>query len=236
MDFSTGQIYHVFNRSNNSQLVFPERGNYIYFLSKINEYVKPYAQILAWCLMPTHFHLMIDVLNVSIELSDPVDDTSDPMTGTTDPMTRVHRIRNTVDEDPTHPMNSSHRMSPPQTAKVRTLNDSIAIMLRSYTRAINKQSGIHGSLFQQHTKAVCLTEPEFVPAYFTTHFGMLGNISLHEAEYLNVCFNYIHMNPVNDGLVLNPEDWEFSSYRDYYGGRKGKLINRELTKELGLTD
>ena len=221
MDFSKGQIYHVFNRSNDSTLVFPERENYLYFLSKINEFIRPHAEILAWCLMPTHFHLMIEVVKERIEV-------------VIDPMTGVHRI-NYQDTDLTHPMNSSHRMSPQLSAKVRTLNDSIAIMLRSYTRAINKQFNKHGSLFQQHTKALCLTETQGIsPAYFNTHFGMMGNLDLPETNYLNVCFNYIHMNPVNDRLFQNPEDWEFSSFRDYYCGRKGKLINWELAKELGL--
>ncbi len=122
-------------------------------------------------------------------------------------------------------------------ANYRTLNDSIAIMLRSYTRAINKQYQKHGSLFEQHTKALCLTEPQTVsPAYFNTHFGMMGNLDLPETNYLNVCFDYIHQNPVSGKVVANPEDWEFSSYRDYYGGRKGKLVNRELAKELGLIE
>lgn len=227
MDFTNGQIYHVFNRSNNAQPVFSERENYLYFLSKISEFIRPHAEILAWCLMPTHFHLMIEVVNEQIEVSN-------LMNNDTDPMTSARRISNTIDEKFTHPMNSSHRMSPQLTTKVHTLNDSIAIMLRSYTRAINKQFKKHGSLFQQHTKALCLTEPEFAPAYFNTHFGMVGNIALPEKEYPNVCFNYIHQNPVNDRLVRNPENWEFSSYRDYYCGRKGKLINRELAMELGL--
>ena len=222
MDFQNGQIYHVFNRSNNSQLVFRERENYLYFLSKIKEYISPHSEILAWCLMPTHFHLMIEVVNERIEIVP-------------DPLTGVHRISNGTEAN-THPMNPSHRMSRPPIAKSRTLNDSIAIMLRSYTRAVNKQSGMHGSLFQQHTKAICLSEPEFAPAYFNTHFGMLGNLDLPETNYLNVCFDYIHQNPVNDKLVNNPEDWEFSSYRDYYCGRKGKMINRELAGELGLID
>jgi putative transposase len=149
-------------------------------------------------------------------------------------MTWVHRI-NFQDTDLTHPMNSSHRMSLQPTTKVRTLSDSIDIMLRSYTRAINKQFNKHGSLFQQHTKALCLTEPKGVsPAYFNTHFGMVGNLDLPETNYLNVCFDYIHQNPINGGLVTKQEDWEFSSYRDYYCGRKGKLVNRQLAKELGL--
>jgi putative transposase len=193
--------YHVFNRSNNSQVIFPNKDKYLFFLTKINEFIKPHAQILAWCLMPTHFHLMIDVDNCQIQLlNEPIKET----------------LQNNL------------------TAKYRTLNDSVAIMLRSYTRTINLKYKRHGSLFQQHTKALCLTEPQFAPAYFQTQFGTIGNISMPEKEYPNVCFNYIHMNPVNDRLVKSPEDWEFSSYRDYFCGRNGKLVNKELAKEIGL--
>ncbi len=228
MDFANGQIYHVFNRGNNSQTVFFNRENYLFFLDKIRKSILPHADILAWCLMPNHFHLMISVVNERIEVAD-------PFVNAPDPMTRAHRIGLEV-ADTTHPMNSSHRMSRQPSLKVRTLNDSIAIILRSYTRAINKQRKMHGSLFQQHTKALCLTEPQGLsPAYFNTHFGMVGNLNLPETNYLNVCFDYIHQNPVNANLVDKPEDWEFSSYCDYFCGRKGKLINRELAKELGLT-
>ncbi len=227
MEFVNGQIYHVFNRGNNLQTLFFTRENYLFFLEKVRKYILPHADILAWCLMPNHFHWMIKVVNEQIEISDRVDNTPDPMTW-------AHRISSGGKHS--HPMSSSHRMTMPAHSKVRTLNDSIAIVLRSYTRAINKQYHRHGSFFQQHTKALCLTEPEFAPAYFDTHFGMMGNLDLPETNYLNVCFGYIHCNPVNGRLVRNTEDWEFSSYRDYYSGRKGRLINRTLAKELGLID
>ena len=227
MDFQNGQIYHVFNGGNNSQTVFFNRENYLFFLDKIRKNILPHADIIAWCLMPNHFHWMISVNQVNIMVADSSEDGVDPMTS-------VHRINN-QGVNFTHPMNSSHRMSCREPAKYRTLNDSIAINLRSYTRAINKQYKKHGSLFEQHTKALCLTESQGVsPAYFNTHFGMMGNLDLPETNYLNVCFDYIHQNSLNDRIVRNPDDWEFSSYRDYYCGRKGKLINRELAKKLGL--
>jgi putative transposase len=198
MDFANGQIYHVFNRENNSQTVFFNRENYLFFLDKIKKSILPHADILAWCLMPNHFHLMISVNQLEIATSEQV--------------TQSHLLTRT-----------------------RTLNDSISILLRSYTRAIQKQERTTGSLFQNRTKALCLTEPQGIsPAYFNSHFGMVGNLDLPETNYLNVCFDYIHQNPVNSKLVDDPKGWEFSSYRDYYCGRKGKLINRELAKELRL--
>ena len=209
--------------------VFFNRENYLFFLEKFRVHIRPHADVLGWCLMPNHFHWMFAVKQVEVQICGL--ETSSPEF---DPMTWEHRINN-QDSNITHPMNPSHRMSNKgnkEPAKFRSLNDSIAIMLRSYTRAINKQYQKHGSLFEQHTKALCLTESQGVsPVYFNTHFGMMGNLDTPETNYLNVCFDYIHQNPVSGKLVANPEDWEFSSYRDYYCGRKGKLVNRELAKE-----
>lgn len=200
MNFAEGHIYHVYNRGNNSQTIFFTRENYLFFFEKLRKHLLLHTDVLAWCLMPNHFHLMISVNRVEVEISEQV--------------TQSHLL-----------------------TKTRSLNDSISILLRSYTRAIQKQERKTGSLFQNRTKALCLTEPQGVsPAYFNSHFGAMGNLDLLETNYLNVCFDYIHLNPVNSKLVTEPEDWEFSSYRDYFCGRKGKLINRELAKELGLIE
>jgi hypothetical protein len=88
------------------------------------------------------------------------------------------------------------------------INNAIAVILRSYTRAINIQERRTGSLFQQKTKAKLL-----------------------EAEghnYPFICFNYIHQNPLKAGLVKRLEDWEFSSFSEYAGLTKRTLCNKEL--------
>jgi putative transposase len=119
--------------------------------------------------------------------------------------------------------------------KTRTFSDSIGIILRSYTRAINNQEIRTGSLFKPHTKSNCLNGSEGIsPTFFNTAFGTSLNVSIPEKEYPQVCWNYIHNNPLSAGLVSRPEDWEFSSYRDYFCGRDGKLINKERAKEFGL--
>jgi len=59
MHFQKGHIYHLFNQGNNQEKIFYKRDHYIYFLRKIKLHVFPYTEILAWCLMPNHFHLMV---------------------------------------------------------------------------------------------------------------------------------------------------------------------------------
>ena len=204
MQFDSNHIYHIFNRGNNSQQLFFNRKNYIFFLEKIKQYILPYADILAWCLMPNHFHLMVYVNKVEI------------------PVERV--TLNDIDQ-----VTSSHLTNK------RKLNNSIAIMLRSYTRAIQKQENRTGSLFQSRTKAICLTQIEGItPAWFQTRYGTSINIIDSEKEYPQVCFNYIHLNPVKGGIVKSQKDWEFSSYLDYVGKRNGKLINKNRANEFGL--
>jgi len=51
---------------------------------------------------------------------------------------------------------------------------------------------------------------------------------------VEVCFQYIHENPVKARLCGQAVDWEFSSAPDYFGTRTGKLINRGRAKEFGL--
>jgi len=57
MHFKQNYLYHIYNRSNRQ--VFMNRDNYLFFLKKIKSHIQPVCEILAWCLMPNHFHFMI---------------------------------------------------------------------------------------------------------------------------------------------------------------------------------
>jgi REP-associated tyrosine transposase len=60
-------IYHIYNRGNNQQPIFFSDDNYVYFLKKCHRYLKPIADILAWCLMPNHFHFLMDLTDASLD-------------------------------------------------------------------------------------------------------------------------------------------------------------------------
>lgn len=59
MEFFKNELYHIYNRGNNRQKIFFNPGNYIFFLTKVRRYIVPYCDILAYCLMPNHFHFLI---------------------------------------------------------------------------------------------------------------------------------------------------------------------------------
>ena len=61
MIFYPGHIYHVYNQGNNKEKLFFEEENYLFFLRKMKSHLTPHVHILAWCLMPNHFHWLIKV-------------------------------------------------------------------------------------------------------------------------------------------------------------------------------
>lgn len=60
MFFQPKNIYHIYNRGNNKQKIFFSDSNYWYFVTKLEKHLKPFCEIICWCLMPNHFHLVIN--------------------------------------------------------------------------------------------------------------------------------------------------------------------------------
>jgi hypothetical protein len=47
-------------------------------------------------------------------------------------------------------------------------------------------------------------------------------------EYLLHLSRYIHLNPVQAGLVQHPENWVYSSYKDYLGLHKSPWLHPDI--------
>ena len=85
------------------------------------------------------------------------------------------------------------------------LSRKIGTILSSYTQGYNKEHQRTGSLFQQHSKSIDVNEQG------------ADDVGL----YLSTLIDYIHLNPVRAGLVIQPEQWEFSSaHKPLEGGPK----------------
>jgi REP element-mobilizing transposase RayT len=150
-----GEYYHIYNRGNNYETVFREPENYYYFLRLMVKYLLPeQVQIVAYCLMPDHYHLLLYL-------------------------------------------------------QTETLSRSMQPFLLAYTNAFNRRYQRIGSLFQGRFKA-----------------RRIGT-----NEYLLHLSRYIHLNPVEAGLVQKAEDWEFSSYKDYLGLRQRTLSGANIVMD-----
>ncbi len=63
MKFIPENLYHIYNRSNQGKPLFFNRENYLFFLRKIRTGFLKHCNILAYCLMPNHFHLLVYIKN-----------------------------------------------------------------------------------------------------------------------------------------------------------------------------
>jgi hypothetical protein len=88
---------------------------------------------------------------------------------------------------------------------VQPLDDQLSQRMQrfsiSFSRAMNKRYGPAGAFFE----------------------GAFQAVPIEGDEYLRHLSRYTQLNPVEAGLVDDPEDWEYSSYRDYLGRRPGTL-------------
>jgi len=64
------RYFHIFNRGNNGQQVFFTEENFKYFLRLFYQFMFPYVELLAYSLMPNHFHFLIKTKNSIFLLKD----------------------------------------------------------------------------------------------------------------------------------------------------------------------
>jgi putative transposase len=59
VEFHEGGFYHVYNRGANKQNIFHRSSNYNYLISIIKRLMSKGIQVIAYCLMPNHFHFLL---------------------------------------------------------------------------------------------------------------------------------------------------------------------------------
>lgn len=180
--FVSDTVYHAYNRGANKDLVFKNEVDYRVLLGLFkkklsptlsiidkhtghtsevenDEYIGEEVQLLGFCLMPNHYHLIIKQYTES------------------------------------------------------GMTELIRSVFTSYSMYFNKRYGRSGSLFQGVYKATDINNEK--------HLGYLSA--------------YIHLNPVKDGLVKNPEEWEWSSYDYYLGKKRAEWLSTETFFNLAYT-
>jgi REP element-mobilizing transposase RayT len=60
------QYYHVCNRGHNHDLIFFNDENYKLFLKKFSSYLLPYLDVIAYALLPNHFHFLVKIKPIEI--------------------------------------------------------------------------------------------------------------------------------------------------------------------------
>ena len=162
---ATDQFYHIYSRSIagyyifNSPREFERMRETIAFyrfencksrivLDGVRKEAKKLVRIIAYCLMPTHIHLVLKQVEPN----------------------GISRFIN------------------------RALN--------SYTRYFNEKNKRKGPLWE----------------------GRFKRILIEKNDYFLHLTRYIHLNPVTARLVDSPEEWDFSSFKEYVGKQAGEMF------------
>jgi REP element-mobilizing transposase RayT len=63
-DLTEENIYHVYNRTNNKELLFRTDKDRFRFLIKYDQYLAPYWDTYCWSLLPNHFHWLVRIKTI----------------------------------------------------------------------------------------------------------------------------------------------------------------------------
>jgi len=167
---TSGNYYHIFNRGVEKRKTFTSERDYRRFLetlehvlidkrkfarktkmpANINE--NPKVEVIAFCLMPNHFHLLLRQIGDS------------------------------------------------------GISELLQRLTNSYTKYFNLKYKRTGPLFEGRFKAVLIQNND-----------QLMHIS-----------RYIHLNPVVSGIVNDPRNFEWSSYRVFVGEKQSNFIKQDV--------
>ncbi len=139
-DLEPEVIYHIYNRAVGHDNLFYKESNYQFFLEKWKEYL-PYLDVLAFCLMPNHFHFLVKVRPLNNALQ------------------RHLEANNTV---------KSRQLSFGQISYSCYLEDQFKRLFSSYALALNKQQNRTGALFQKRFKRISV-QGEFKLHYLVAY-------------------------------------------------------------------
>lgn len=74
------KFYHIWNRGNNRENLFYTSANYEYFLRMYAELLDPVLETYAFCLLPNHFHLLVQTRPFAVSPESITDSPTDETT------------------------------------------------------------------------------------------------------------------------------------------------------------
>ena len=171
------KIYHFYNHANGFENIFLEQRNFGYFLKKVKQRLEPVLEILAYCLLDNHFHLV-----ARSRAADTIDAYAAQLTS--------------VKGKPfTYPTNVS-----PDERYNYFVTRQLTNFLISYSRAFNKTYHRRGALFQERMPFKLIDSRGYLRSVIryvhlnAVHHGIVRGIDLWPHTSLHTFYG--HENPL----------------------------------------
>jgi REP element-mobilizing transposase RayT len=210
--------YHIFNRGNGGHRTFFSDENYRYFLMKYAQYMKDYWDTYAYCLLPNHFHLAIRVKPAASVLAAGIWDFE---TADRKLVSRLEKdlpnlnldvdaladLRNLADF-----VNlASHHEALRNYLAAWVVSERFRRFLLGYAKAVNKERGQTGSLFQKIFRRRLVADD----------------------DGFQTLLMYIHRNPLHHQVSPDWEAYPWSSYRSYLSALPSALPRVDVLNRFG---
>lgn len=208
-----GLFYHIYNRGNNRERLFYRNENYRFFLRRYDEYLSDYVETYSFCLLPNHFHLLVRVKELPKEgvaeatlagkASGEGKGEGDGEAFGEGEATLFKKVSLLNPTPNTTPNSTPNKISIPNQKNTQQITAATQFhrLFTSYAKAINKQEGRVGSLFQRPFK----------------------RIEIASTQYLSNLVFYIHANPQLHGITDDFRQYPWSSYNAILSKQPTKL-------------
>ena len=196
-DSPISSFYHVISRVVDRRFVLGEGEREFFRKLLFKQAAFAGVEVVAWCFMSNHFHLLIEVPNKEVALTGWSDE---------DYFTRLEMLnseiytRQVLGQVRMWQGNGNakavHEAAMAVKERLFDLSAFVKELKFKFSVWFNKQNGRKGTLWEERFKSVLL----------------------EDGEAVRFCAAYIDLNPVRAGLCENPEDYRWCSYGAAMGG------------------
>jgi len=141
------RYYHIFNRGNSGQQVFFTEENYRYFLKLYRQFMYPCVDLLAYSLMPNHFHFLVKTKdsfsNIKDGIPESLKDEMDPI-----PQKKDGILTDGILTD--------------ESLIGKIVSNQFRRFFITYSMAINHQENRTGSLFSKNFKRLEIEDEDYL--------------------------------------------------------------------------
>ncbi len=204
--------YHIYNRTNNRELLFRSDENRRFFLNKYEQYLTPFLDTFSWCLIPNHFHFLARVKT-------------------------EEQIKKYLGSHPFHDLKTVEKQYlRGEYVAERLLETECQRFFTSYSMSINKMYTRNGNLFHRPFKRVeIINDHQFTQAVIYIHANALKHQLVNDFTVYPWSSWHTLLSP-SPGFLLQSELFDWFGDRDAFIKTHFELSQYYYQSDVGIED